>query len=519
VLTALAQDPPKSDSPPLVDISVKTLKNPNEHIFITKNHNENKFNYRKIQIDDKSRQPVLFEHLMTMHLTRSKYIITSYLDFNQYYDGFTHLEDFANKLLLEVTKLAQTEMPYFIQRDGKQRVILDDIFKTHKREVINLIQTLEAHKLQFNKILDHIATSTNKDPNGKAHRVKRGAIQSIFKWLFGSDDNSETINQIKKNIEILEQNQQTLGNELMRQMEAIAESNGQISRNRAVLNTLNRDLVQLNHSMNTVSEGLKVLEFSKNFLLAMLQVRNRLATMRDGLDNLSLDLIKIHQYMLSLTTHKVTPNLIPPTDLRSILSSVEEKLRMNPKLSLPISQKADIWSYYQFLKINAFVHQDMLIVILILPLIDKDLEFNLFKAHSLPLLHPELKKVFSYEIKNPYIAIRSDGSYLTIPLHDDILTCTISAGHFCNLNTPLYPTKSTKECVYHLLMNDKGNIKEYCKINIENYMQDTAINLEQNIWALAVLEPTELHVSCLTNSYQIRVNTVVLLWTASLIMT
>ena len=119
---------------------------------------------------------------------------------------------------------------------------------------------------------------------------------------------------------------------------------------------------------------------------------------------LRIDLSKIHEYMTSLTTHKVTPNLIPPADLRSILLDVENKLKVNPKLALPVAEKADIWSYYQFMKINAFVHHDMLIVILILPLIDRDLEFELFKAHSLPLLHPELK-VFSYEINNPYIAI------------------------------------------------------------------------------------------------------------------
>ena len=41
-------------------------------------------------------------------------------------------------------------------------------------------------------------------------------------------------------------------------------------------NMLNRELLQLNNSMNSVSEGLKALEFSKNFILAMLQLRNRL---------------------------------------------------------------------------------------------------------------------------------------------------------------------------------------------------------------------------------------------------
>ena len=85
VLTALVEDPtiPKSDSLPQVDISVKTLKNPNEHIFATKKHNENKFDYHKIQVDNKDRQPVLFEHMTQIHLTRSKYIITSYLNFDE----------------------------------------------------------------------------------------------------------------------------------------------------------------------------------------------------------------------------------------------------------------------------------------------------------------------------------------------------------------------------------------------------------------------------------------------------
>ena len=95
----------------------------------------------------------------------------------------------------------------------------------------------------------------------------------------------------------------------------------------------------------------------------MLQVRNHLDMMRDGIENLKEDLTKIQEYMMSLTTHKVSPNLIPPTDLRNILNDISKKLITNPKLSLPIHENVDIWSYYQFLKIDAFVHSNMLIVV------------------------------------------------------------------------------------------------------------------------------------------------------------
>ena len=305
----------------------------------------------------------------------------------------------------------------------------------------------------------------------------------------------------------MQENEQNLGDELMRQLEFIDKSNIQITQNRAVINTLSQELIQLNNSLNSVSEGIKELEFSKNFILAMLQVRNRLDMMRDGIQNLKEDLSKVHDYMLSLTTHKVSPNLIPPTDLREILEDVKTKLIANPKLTLPVHENADIWSYYQFLKIDAFVHQDMIIIILILPLIDKDLEFDLFKANSLPLLHPELRKIFTYELDNPYIALCHDGNYFTLPYSEDILTCQISAGHFCNLNTPLYPTTRTTECIYHLLVDDKENIQKYCMISIQEYERDSAINLQGNIWALSVREPTKLHVSCLVHTYEIKVST------------
>ena len=82
-------------------------------------------------------------------MTRSKYVITSYLNIDQYYNGFSQLEDFANRLLLEVAKLSEIEMPYFIRRLDNKQTVLEDIFKTHKREVMSHIVTLEAHKVQL----------------------------------------------------------------------------------------------------------------------------------------------------------------------------------------------------------------------------------------------------------------------------------------------------------------------------------------------------------------------------------
>ena len=151
--------------------------------------------------------------MTNIHLTQSKYVITSYLNFDQYYNGFSYLKDFTNKLLQEVQKLSETEMPYFIQRYSGKQQVLEDIFKTHKSEVMSLIDTLEALKFQFNKILDHMTTSADmKSDKQSQWQVKRGAIHKIFNFLFGSgDDNSETIRKTKCNLGILEQKQKNVG--------------------------------------------------------------------------------------------------------------------------------------------------------------------------------------------------------------------------------------------------------------------------------------------------------------------
>ena len=137
----------KSGSLSRVDISVKTLvpklKKPNSHIFVTKNHkHENHIDNKNLKQDNESRQPVLFEYMTEIHLTRSKYIITSFLKFDEYYNGFKRLEKFAKRLLKEISKLSQTEIPYFIRRHREKEDTLRSIFETHKQEATHFIEML-----------------------------------------------------------------------------------------------------------------------------------------------------------------------------------------------------------------------------------------------------------------------------------------------------------------------------------------------------------------------------------------
>ena len=44
------------------------------------------------------------------------------------------------------------------------------------------------------------------------------------------------------------------------------------------------------------------------------------------------------------------------------------------------------------------------------------------------------KEIIQYEIEHISFAIRSDLCYITFSDDDDILSCTVSSGHFCRLD-------------------------------------------------------------------------------------
>ena len=49
-----------------------------------------------------------------------------------------------------------------------------------------------------------------------------------------------------------------------------------------------------------------------------------------------------------------------------------------------------------------------LYIVLHIPLVNKSLQFNLYKIHNILLVHPILKKFFKYLIQEEYLAMRSD---------------------------------------------------------------------------------------------------------------
>ena len=70
------------------------------------------------------------------------------------------------------------------------------------------------------------------------------------------------------------------------------------------------------------------------------------------------------------------------------------------------------------------------------------------------------------------------------------LSCVVSSGHFCRLNTALHPVNRIQECSYFLFQGNKEKID-----------RDQVISIDKHFWAISTWSPRELYVSFITYSY------------------
>ena len=95
------------------------------------------------------------------------------------------------------------------------------------------------------------------------------------------------------------------------------------------------------------------------------------------------DVLLIRQYLNVHTSGKLTPTLEDPKHLRKEL--VKIFLRLPFKLALPENPKKKFWHYYRFLTVTPITHDNKLILIIKIALIDLDSTMTLYKIYNFPI--------------------------------------------------------------------------------------------------------------------------------------
>ena len=84
-----------------------------------------------------------------------------------------------------------------------------------------------------------------------------------------------------------------------------------------------------------------------------------------------------------LGTGKISPEIISPKQLRSLLLSIKSEI---PRLAkLPFNPERRLWQYYEILEASTFMDTDQVVIVLKIPLRDSRFQFELYKVLNLEM--------------------------------------------------------------------------------------------------------------------------------------
>ena len=350
-------------------------------------------------LDDQAVSSVIFNEIQSLVLTKSSFRVISYINFKPHLMTLSHI----NKLLQNTLDAANSFLqhkkfpPYHYRLTGGAEPIQNMKDESIKTQLTDLTYEITLVMRNINLIRDRfyqimrqhpIANSDRENANTlpkESFRSKRSVASSIFKFLFGGDDNSESINILKQNIAALMENDELQESQLKAILKSQQLNSGEIKINRDLLRQMKKELAQLNTTLTQITFETEILFTLANFQVSISQLRHQVNIIRDALFGLQTNLEILYHHFSAMVDNKLTPEMISPTHLLTILQEVKDEIREHPRLSLPEElTDTSIYKYYKLMKFQITMEQEMMLV--------SDREGHghkaiLYKSHFPPLRH------------------------------------------------------------------------------------------------------------------------------------
>ena len=253
-------------------------------------------------------------------------------------------------------------------------------------------------------------------------------------------------------------------------------------------------ILSINETILNIKAHIQTLFTSSKFLLLHSEFMIHHTRIRHLMKQMQHDMTLIREYWNIHTTGRLNPNSIDPIQLRQELFKVNKQLPT--QLSSPENPRSNIWHYYKFLTVTTINHDNKIILMIKIPLIDLDSSVTLYKIYNLPIFHHEISKSLIYNIEGNNLAVTKDNEYATILSDTEFIKCTLAQGHICNLNTALNHNASNPMCLTALFLKDNNKIQNQCKLAVTNITGPEANYLDQGNWAISVTEPNQMAIKC-----------------------
>ena len=322
----------------------------------------------------------------------------------------------------------------------------------------------------------------------------------------GAYANYRNIQKIKENIQIFpeENKRQDRAIDMLSKFLKIVDTRVRI--HTKMLNSLNVALTQLQYKMM----GAIYLSQYKSFTTYVLRDAGYAMTrLLSGLTAATQNIESIYAYLRIMNSYHLDPTIMPVSQLRELIKYVQQEIEGSPRLELPLELSShDIQGYYNVIRVTALLTDDVLFIVMTIPLKDTSLQMNVYKIHNLPLIHPKLNISVTYELEGKYLAIGHEGHYVSLPEEGELTMCLLTQGDLCKMNQALYPSDRVDWCIWALFIKDERMVKRVCTYNIQKRNGNLAQSLGGYLWAISSIAAEKIQVRCLKETYIVEIRAV-----------
>ncbi|CAG2190360.1 unnamed protein product [Mytilus edulis] len=231
--------------------------------------------------------------------------------------------------------------------------------------------------------------------------------------------------------------------------------------------------------INSITEGLSRLVTQAQFYISHLQMQLN---------------------MLSLG--HLSPSVISPKNLRKLLIGINSKLP--PGIMLPSDPITKLWDYYQILSCHTVLDNNRIFVVLSVPLIDYNSNFEIFKPFNLPipinlnLQVDSTKSMLAYSnLEAKALGVNAKRTEYILLNDDELNKCIHPIRNFCDIRSPVYRINLSKFCIVALFRNDVKLIENNCHNTIKiNAILPMAEYLSSGTWIMVTAKPLRMSINC-----------------------
>ena len=162
---------------------------------------------------------------------------------------------------------------------------------------------------------------------------------------------------------------------------------------------------------------------------------------------------RLHDIFSVMTQGRITPTLVNPEDIMSVLDEIIKKIPVN--LQLSFENDFNIWHVYKYSATTLILHEHEIHLVIRITLADRDTSVSLIRAYDIPVplsrnaTDNTNREIFTqYDLQTKYMAI--SGGYikdLTKTEYDD---CAYAAGRFCTALTHMVAIDHAESCLFAL---------------------------------------------------------------------